>query len=73
MQYIVVMNKFSERLNQCLKDANISQSELAKRIGMSQSVVNNYCTGKREPTLDGLISICKVFNESADYLLGLEN
>ncbi len=50
----------------------MSQSMLAKRIGMSQSVVNNYCTGKREPTFDVLILICRALSESADYLLGIE-
>ncbi len=67
------MNKFAERLNEVLKDLGLSQSALAKKIGMSQSVVNNYCTGKREPTLDTLIIICKALGESADYLLGLED
>ena len=67
------MNKFSERLKEVLKDRGVSQLALAKKIGMSQGVVNNYCTGKREPTLDVLIKICKALNESADYLLGLED
>ena len=66
-------NKLSIRLNEILKEKNISQVALAKMIGMSQGVVNNYCTGKREPTLDVLISICLALNESADYLLGLED
>ncbi len=67
------MNKFSERLKQALKDNQMSQIALAQKIGMSQGVVNNYCTGKREPTLDVLILICKALNESADYLLGIED
>ena len=67
------MNKFAERLRLVLKVNNITQVELAKRINMSQGVVNNYCTGKREPTLDGLIAISKALNESVDYLLGLED
>lgn len=67
------MNKFSERLNEVLKNNNISQTELSKRINMSQSVVNNYCTGKREPTLDVLMLICKAINESADYIIGLKD
>ena len=67
------MNKFSERLRQVLKDNGMSQVMLAKKIGMSQGVVNNYCTEKREPTLDVLIAICQVLNESADYLLGINN
>lgn len=64
------MNKLSERLKISLKENNISQLELAKRIGMSQSIVNNYCTGKREPSLDALILICDALDESADFLLG---
>lgn len=67
------MNKFSIRLKQSLKQNNISQKALSEMIGMSQSIINNYCTGKREPTLDSLILICKALNETSDYLLGLED
>lgn len=65
------MNKFSVRLKQTLKEIGMSQSELASKINMSQSVVNNYCTGKREPTLDVLVLIAKTIGESSDYLLGI--
>ena len=65
------MNKFSERLKEALKSNNISQSELARKINMSQSIVNNYCRGLREPSLDVLIKICEVLGETADYLLGI--
>ncbi|MDE7182411.1 MAG: helix-turn-helix domain-containing protein [Clostridia bacterium] len=65
------MNKFKERLNEALNENGISQNALAQKIFMSQGVVNNYCTGKREPSLDVLISICKELNVSADFLLGL--
>ena len=67
------MNKFKERLNYILKTSNISQAELARKINMSKSVVNNYCTGKREPSLDVVCLICKALDESADYLLGLSD
>ena len=67
----MTMNKLSERLVEVLKANGISQNALAKKIGMSQGVVNNYCTGKREPSLDVLILICKALNESSDYLLGI--
>ncbi|MDE6029772.1 MAG: helix-turn-helix domain-containing protein [Clostridiales bacterium] len=65
------MNKFIERLKEALAENNLSQNALAQKINMSQSVVNNYFTGKREPSLDVLISICKELQVSADYLLGL--
>lgn len=65
------MKSFSERLRDVLKDNHLSQSELAKKIGISQDAVNSYCTGKRKPPIDVLILICKAIDESADYLLGL--
>lgn len=67
------MNKFKERLNRMLQENKMSQIELAKKIGMSKSIISNYCSGKREPSLDALVLICQVLNENADYLLGLEN
>lgn len=65
------MNVFPERLKEVLNANKISQSELAKRIAMSQDAVNAYCTGKRKPPIDVLVLICEALNESADYLLGL--
>lgn len=65
------MNKFKEGLKEVLAENKISQRALAKRLFLSQTIVNNYCTGKREPTLDVLISFCKELDVSADYLLGL--
>lgn len=65
------MNKFKERLNEVLKENGVSQVALARKIAMSQGIVNNYCTGKREPTLDVLMRICEVLEISSDYLLGL--
>ena len=67
------MNKFKERLNRVLQENQTSQSELARKIGMSKTIVNNYCSGKREPSLDALILICNALQESADYLLGIIN
>ncbi len=65
------MEQFKDRLKEALQDSNLSQNELAKRICMSQGIVNNYCTGKREPSLAVLVSICQELHVSADYLLGL--
>jgi len=64
------MGIFAERLRKTLEANKISQSELARRIKMSQDSVNKYCTGKHEPSLDTLRLICKEIDETADYLIG---
>lgn len=63
---------FAQRLRKSLQINKVSQSELARRINKSQSVVNNYCSGEREPSLEVLVLICKTLGESADYLLGID-
>lgn len=65
------MSKFSERLVLSLKNNGMSQSELARKINVTQKAINNYFCGKREPSYDVLIKICKALDESSDYLLGL--
>jgi transcriptional regulator with XRE-family HTH domain len=65
------MHEFAGRLKEALRDRKMSQVELARRIQMSQVVVNNYCTGAREPSLTVLCLISKELNETTDYLLGL--
>ena len=51
---------------------NLTQSQLAKKLGLSKSVVSAYENGVRMPSYYVLIRISKVFNVSTDYLLGLE-
>ncbi len=65
------MNKLAERLDEVMRARGVSRRELARRVGMSESVVSNYCTGKREPSIDVLFAICRALGESADYLIGL--
>ena len=65
------MDVFAGRLNEALRANGMSQGELAKKINMTKYAVSSYCRGKTKPSFDVLFSICKVLNESADYLLGL--
>lgn len=65
--------KFSERLNQLLKDANISQEKLAKSIGYTQRAVSKWINKQTEPTAMAIFLCAKYFNVSSDFLLGLED
>ena len=64
-------NKFAERLNEILKNNEITQTELARRLKVTHTCVNFWLKGKREPCIDMILEICKAVDESSDYLLGL--
>ena len=64
------LEKFSYRLNVLLDENNMSQTQLARKIGTSNVTICRYLTCDRTPRLDVLAKIASVFNVSVDYLLG---
>lgn len=64
------MSKFSERLKLLRAEANLSQSELAKVIGISKSSINMYERGEREPGLDTIEIMAHYFNVDMNYIIG---
>lgn len=51
---------------------HISQSQLAKALGVSQKAVSLWESGDRVPSATVIASLAKYFGVSADYLLGLD-
>lgn len=55
-----------------LRDAhNISQVELANKLGITKQCVSNWENDNILPSIEMLIKLSKYFNVSTDYLLGL--
>lgn len=65
------VEKFSYRLTVLLDENNMSQTQLAKKIGTSNVTICRYLTSDRIPRLDVITKIASVFNVSLDYLLCL--
>ena len=62
-----------ERLRELRSEKNLSQMELSKATGISQSSIARWELNKSEPTASDIIVLAKFFGESADYLLGIIN
>ncbi|MDE6356182.1 MAG: helix-turn-helix domain-containing protein [Clostridia bacterium] len=65
--------KFQERLKELRVSKGVSQKELGKLIGATYSAISYWETGVNEPKLSYIIALCKYFEVSADYLLGLSD
>lgn len=66
------MVNISKRIKYLREKADISQKQLATRIGVSPSLISAYELGTRLPSYDNLIKISHYFKVSTDYLLGVE-
>ncbi len=66
------MVDFDDRLKTLRIQNNLTQEQLAHRLGLTKSVISAYETGSRMPSYDTLITISRIFKVTTDYLLGVE-
>lgn len=66
------MLRLNERIKILRTENHISQSQLAKALGVSQKAVSLWESGDRVPSATVIASLAKYFGVSADYLLGLD-
>ena len=64
---------YRERLRQMREDQDLTQAEVGKLIQKSQQGYNHIETGRAELKIDDLITLCKFYKVSADYIVGLSN
>ncbi len=65
--------KFVKILKNLREDREVTQSEIAEILGVKQSAVSKYEREEREYKVEDIIKLCRFYNVSADYVLGLTN
>lgn len=63
------MKKLSENLKRLRKENNLSQEELAEKLGVSRQSVSKWESENAYPEMDKLIQISKIYNVKLDDLL----
>ena len=61
------------RLKDLREDADLTQEQLVKLLGMHKTTYTNYEQGKREPPFEVIIKLAKLYDVSIDYIAGLTN
>lgn len=60
----------SERLNQILKERNLSQTELALKANMTDQMISDYCVGRAIPKSTSLLTLARVLDVHEGWLVG---
>ena len=59
-----------KRIRDLRDDMDLSQTEVARMLGMSQTGYSKYETGENDIPTTILIKLARFYNTSIDYLLG---
>lgn len=64
---------YRSRLRSIREDRDLTQAEVGAVINKSQQGYNHIEAGRAELKIDDLVKLCKYYNLSADYLVGLSS
>lgn len=64
---------YRTRLKNVREDRDLTQAAVGKLLNKSQQGYSHMEAGRAELKIDDLITLCKFYNLSADYLIGLTN
>lgn len=67
-----MINGLPTKLRQMRVQNGLSQRKIARRLGVSASIISGYETGERTPSLENLLLLSHLYRCTTDYLLGRE-
>ena len=66
---MTTMSEIQKALTEALKQSPFTQAQLAEKIGVTQSMISHYVSGRKFPALDTLSRLCSVLDLDANELL----
>ena len=66
------MFPLAQKIKMLREKSGLTQSDLARSMGLTRSGVNAWEMGLSVPSTPYIVELAKTFNISADYLLGIE-
>jgi len=66
------MQTIQQKLRGLREDNDLTQTQVAQVLGTSQTMYARYERGANELPIRHLITICRLYNVSADFFLGTE-
>ena len=68
---VIRVKEYYEILRELREDRDLTQADIANLLGTTQQVYSRYENGVNELPIRHLITLCRYYAVSADYVLGL--
>lgn len=66
---MTTIQEIQNAIIEALKQRGLTQAELAQKIGVTQSMISHYASGRKLPALDTLSRLCTVLDLDANEIL----
>lgn len=64
---------YRTRIKSLREDKDLTQEQIGELLNKSQQGYNHIETGRAELKIEDLAILCKFYNVSADYIIGISN
>ena len=68
---MITLEQIQNRLAEAIRQSGMTQTEIARRLGIRHQQISCYVHGKKMPALDTLANLCKLLDIDANELLCL--
>lgn len=65
------MMDYRQRIKDIREDHDVSQAEIGRLLNKSQQGYSHIENGRAELKIEDLVTLCRFYNLSTDYLIGL--
>lgn len=69
---MIDIKDIQKRLREEIKSSNLTQKEIANRLGVNPSTISKYLRLDKYPAIDTFANLCEILDVSADEVLGLK-
>ena len=69
---MIELKDIQKRLRDEIKSSNLTQKEIAEKLGINPSIVSKYLRLDKFPAIETFANLCEILDVSADEILGLK-
>ena len=70
--FMIEIKDIQKRLREEIKNSNLTQKQIAERLGVNPSTISKYVRLNKFPSIDTFANLCEILDVSADEILGLK-
>lgn len=69
---MITLKEIQTRIAEAIKQSGLTQTDLAKRLGIGQATISHYIKGDKMPALDTFANLCAVLDLDANDILCID-